>query len=71
MVDEHRRLYAYGGTFRDKFADSNAVHIYQIPERQFCKGPLARVARGGSIALRGTDPETRHRGRAPTNATLV
>jgi hypothetical protein len=38
VFDEHRRLYADGGTFHDTFADSNAVHIYQIPDRAFCTG---------------------------------
>jgi hypothetical protein len=39
VVGEHRRLYAYRGTFRDRFADSNAVHIYQLRDRPFCVAP--------------------------------
>jgi hypothetical protein len=29
------RLYVHRGTFHDKFGESNAGHIYQIPERPF------------------------------------
>ena len=39
VFDEHRSLHATRGTFRDTFADANAVHIYEIPAGSFCMGP--------------------------------
>ena len=39
VFGEHRALYARRGTFTDRFANENAVHIYEIPDWSLCRTP--------------------------------
>ena len=64
VVGEGRRVPVRGGSFRDRFADGNAIHIYRIDVRSKCakrrQGTVTPIGLPGGGSGRGEPLTSRH-----------